>query len=675
MVNALSEPQKRRLLSELKHADNLLADIEAVLTASSSKAAFPKYRAELSPRQVKIIQDYVSRLRSQMLRVAEAFGIERGEPPFGAVHSIRTILAFLDIAFQELRPKHMRGYGEIPAESVAHLNGLADELQSIVARMDAYLASGLGSDLESRLERLAQAGADTSLLARLEKIIASYGLVEFREPLAMILDRVEHQSYEIALFGRVSTGKSSLLNHLLGEEILPVGVNPITAVPTRICYGPTPQATVWFADRPPERCPLARLAEFATEQFNPGNELHVTRVVVELPSRRLSEGVVFVDTPGLGSLATAGAEETRAYLPRCDLGVVLVDAASTLTHEDLATIQSLLEAGNPACLLLSKADLLAPGDRARAVDYITKEVEKALGLEVRVYPVSIMGEHAALLDRWIEEQIRPLYSRHKELAAESVARKTGALREAVEAALRARLERAGRASQAGAATARKLEASLRRAAGKLEEARKSCERQADELARAGRGVLRRAADSLLRNPEKGAGEALAHALTEAALSAGQVVREELHALAEELSGALEVAAASLGPPPTSEEDLANLIREMPHPDSAPFDVSVRPSLLARLSPAWESRRLQARLSRHAGEQVTSALTTYARLLSRWARRTIEEIQRAFDAQAEFYRAELARIAGAGETGAVDAEAIRRDLEELRSPAPAHAPQS
>jgi len=68
---------------------------------------------------------------------------------------------------------------------------------------------------------------------------------------------------------------------------------------------------------------------------------------VELPAAGLREGVVYVDTPGLGSLATAGAAETKAYLPRCDLGIVLIDAGSTLTQDDLATIQTLYEAGNP----------------------------------------------------------------------------------------------------------------------------------------------------------------------------------------------------------------------------------------------------------------------------------------------------------------------------------------
>jgi len=104
----------------------------------------------------------------------------------------------------------------------------------------------------------------------------------------------------------------------LQTNILPVGVTPVTAIPTRISHGPVAQAGVEFAEAQARIIDLSELAEYATEEKNPSNAKHVTRIVVKLPSSRLSEGVTFVDTPGLGSLAVAGAEETVAYLPRCD---------------------------------------------------------------------------------------------------------------------------------------------------------------------------------------------------------------------------------------------------------------------------------------------------------------------------------------------------------------------
>lgn len=198
------------------------------------------------------------------------------------------------------------------------LNGLVDEMVSAVEKLDSYLAQGLGQDLEARLDRLSKAGANVGLDKSLERIVNGQGFVEFRPTVSTILDRLESRSFEIALFGRVSSRKSSLLNHIVQNDILPVGVNPITAAPTRLVYGDAPRLTVSYADRNAERTGLARLAEFVSEQHNPGNYRHVTRVVVELPSARLRDGVVLVDTPGLGSLATSGAAETLAYLPRSE---------------------------------------------------------------------------------------------------------------------------------------------------------------------------------------------------------------------------------------------------------------------------------------------------------------------------------------------------------------------
>ena len=57
------------------------------------------------------------------------------------------------------------------------------------------------------------------------------------------------------------------------------------------------------------------LIEYASEERNPGNWKHVTGITVSVPSPRLREGVVLVDTPGIGSLAASGSAETFAIAP------------------------------------------------------------------------------------------------------------------------------------------------------------------------------------------------------------------------------------------------------------------------------------------------------------------------------------------------------------------------
>ena len=121
--------------------------------------------------------------------------------------------------------------------------------------------------------------------------------------------------------------------------------------------------------------------------------------------------------------------------------MVLVDAASTLNREDLGLLRSLYEAGVPAMVLLSKADLLTPADRDRMTAYVRDQVTRELGLDVPVHPVSTVGADEALLNHWFDREITPLLGQHRHLAESSLRRKIAGLRGAVTDALEALVER------------------------------------------------------------------------------------------------------------------------------------------------------------------------------------------------------------------------------------------
>jgi len=668
-VESLNESQRRHLLISVEYADKLLSDVEEILTAASSKSPFPKYQVDVTPAQSKVIRDYIARIRAQMLRVLEGQGIGVPGPQLGAIHCIRVALTFVRIALTEIGPEYMRGYGKVPESAITDLNGLVTELNTLVDKLDAYLREGLGQDLGARLERLQWAGDEADLLHKIERVISVQGLVELRSKLAIILDRLETQRFEIAVFGRVSSGKSSLLNHILEVNVLPVGVNPITAVPTRLVSGPESRLTVVFADRRVEHLEVTALPDFVTEQRNPSNSKGVTRVVVELPAPLLREGIVFVDTPGLGALATSGAAETRAYLPQCDLGIVLIDAGSTLDEEDLATIRALYEAGVPAFVLLSKADLLTQQDLESAVAYTAEQIRGHLGLALKVQPVSIVGDYAALSDAWFEEQIKPLYERHQKLAGESVRRKIAALRESVEAALRSKLDRVEGTRPPDVEVLRQVETELRRTAGRIPEETSACLRATEELEKLAPVALQEAASRIVgrwrqgRNAEAGIVTA---SVLETAAGAARQLYVRLDGLAKELAGALQRAARELNVTETpQEEELVLALREMPQLDFGGETLSFRRSpfvsVAAPLVKAW----MEKRLSQLLGQRIAEALRSYRRLVDAWVRRAVAEIQARFDSHADAYRAQLERLLGSSEPSPDIAEAIRRDLTDIQ----------
>jgi GTP-binding protein EngB required for normal cell division len=461
------------------------------------------------------------------------------------------------------------------------------------------------------------------------------------------------------------------LNHILEMDVLPVGVNPITAVPTRIVHGPEPRLTVAYLDKKTERMEITRLPEFVSEPFNPGNMKHVTRITVELPSNRLQDGVLFVDTPGLGSLATAGAAETLAYLPRCDLGVMLIDAGSTLSREDLSTLQSLYEAAVPAFVLLSKADLLTPEDRDRSVRYISDQLNSQLGLKLLVHPVSTKADHTRLLDEWFANEIEPLCERHQELGQESVRRKIGGLREAVEAALKVRLEIAEKGPRGENKSLGEAETQLRKATGKFEEVNSFCLRASDEIRDLGWMALSRSAADVAEQwfnkdeKETDARAIVMRNLTETAAEGANQVFNRIQGLAQDLSRALASAAGALEAKDVPrDEDFRSFVKEMPRLDPGPLEVVLERGFLAILGKAFTRRQIEKKLRERIGSAVDEAFQRYGRMLESWSRRTLAELHRQFDAHADGYRAQLERLGGAGIAGPEEAESIRRDLDAL-----------
>jgi len=670
--NSLNSNHERRLSVTCRHIDKLLAEMESTLNVSTSKLAFPQYVPDLSPAQRRVIEDYIGRIRSQLVRVLDGQAIERPPADIPVSRSLHSYLTFVDIATEELKPEYMRGYGEVPPAAAVELNGIAGELQGLVRQLDQYLMRGSRENLQERLQRLEQTGDEIPVLKKLESVISEHGLVEFRSTLSMILDRLEDNSFEIAIFGRVSSGKSSLLNAMLGIDVLPVGVTPITAVPTRLLYGETPVVHVWFANRTPEQFDIAHLPEFVAEQLNRGNEKHVTRIVVQLPSPRLREGIAFVDTPGLGSLATRGAAETLAYLPRCDLGVVLIDAGSTLTPDDLQTIQILYDAAIPAMVLLSKADLLTFEDRSRVIGYVKDHIKEELNLDLAARAVSVIAGSKDLVAQWFEEDIAPLYSQRQELKLRSIRRKLGALRQSVEMALRTRLRRKDQISPKKVEQLRVVEAELRQANGRLEEMKKTARGVANDLEYSSTRTLRFAAATVVESWSKQAAgdEAVPgivrNAVTWTVQEQTESLRRRMDAMAHKLHETLRATAKVLEVEDVpGEQEFAGVVREMPAFDPGELNIHLtRPFLFSLIGGNLSRSIVTKRLAGMIGGQLAKSLSAYHALLYDWSERTLAQIQRRFDAYANGYRAQVERLVGDHVSPAEQESTIRRDLEGL-----------
>jgi hypothetical protein len=109
------------------------------------------------------------------------------------------------------------------------------------------------------------------------------------------------------------------MNAIIGRDLLPTGVLPLTSAITVLKYSPKERLTIIKEGALfPEEVPLSSLAEYVTEKGNPGNAKKVARASLELPLPFLRRGLEFVDTPGIGSAIEANTATTYGFLPQSD---------------------------------------------------------------------------------------------------------------------------------------------------------------------------------------------------------------------------------------------------------------------------------------------------------------------------------------------------------------------
>lgn len=674
----MNDSHKRSFLFGFLDIHRRMAEIEAMLAQSLTPSAFSQHVGDLSPTERRVIQDYFARVRSTMLACLEETGIPLETRQTSLRWALQCGMIFLDIAVAEMSPDRLGGYGPLDAAGQAQAVKIQQELTRVFNRVATYLRQGLGQDLEKRLARLEAAPASVETLTVLDRIITRRGLVEFRPQLDLIVRRLEAPQFEIAVFGRVSSGKSSLLNHIVGRDVLPVGVTPITAVPTRLVRGEKPAAIISFAELPPRSVPMEELAHYASEEGNPGNQKHVIGILVQLPAPRLREGVVLVDTPGVGSLARSGSAETFAYLPRCDLGVVLLGAASSLTPDDLDLLRLLYEAGIPAQVVLSKADLVTPADRQKTADYVREHIRREHGLDLPVHPVSTVGADELLLTRWFEHEVEPLLARHRSLTEASLRRKIAHLQESVAAVLQTLLARqeAGRPDGRAPDSMRSLRQYMDDADEVIRQTQLRCRDWTMEEPALLEIVVNDAAQAVVTSVGKPGTEddlPVLIVLQRVLAQRDQMAQEVVTTLQRTLAGILDSlrqSAPLAHADATSIRDLA--FRGLPAHDLAPFREKlrwVRPwwaSPFARLA-VWTIRR---DLQKHLGLTLREQIELHDRQLQAWLKACVGQLVDLYEAQAEVFREQARLLAGVPEDGRppVDLEELRADLSALEQPA-------
>ena len=232
---------------------------------------------------------------------------------------------------------------------------------------------------------------DSQRLSRLAQIAEELGESSTAADVQQLIARVSEGRFFVACIGQFKRGKSTLLDALVGEPILPTGVVPVTTVPTVLRYGERRSARVlignnWRAIKPEE------LARYVSEELNPENKKQVGGVEVFLPAPLLASGMCLVDTPGIGSVFAGNTETTRDFIPQIDAAILVVGADPPISGEELALVEAVAANVDEIVVVLNKIDRVSVAERDQAAAFAAKVLASRLKKPVgRIYELSALN--------------------------------------------------------------------------------------------------------------------------------------------------------------------------------------------------------------------------------------------------------------------------------------------
>ncbi len=183
--------------------------------------------------------------------------------------------------------------------------------------------------------------------------------------------RLKRPSTIVCVVGEFKQGKSSLINAMLGQVVCPVDDDLATSAITLVRYGDSPGVTVRRTEgdkQVTEKTTIDQLDQWVSEAGNPGNVKGVERVEISVTSPLLKQGLVVVDTPGMGGLGAGHAAATLSFLPFADGLIFASDASSELSAPEVDFLRRATELCPTVMFALTKIDLYPEWQRIMDLD-------------------------------------------------------------------------------------------------------------------------------------------------------------------------------------------------------------------------------------------------------------------------------------------------------------------
>jgi len=279
---------------------------------------------------------------------------------------------------------------------------------------DLERVSRVRSEFAERLNNIAQTLQESELES--EQKSGKLGLETDIIDLNLASKNLRQGVFRLMILGDLKRGKSTLLNALIGEKLLPSDVNPCTALITVLRYGNNKKVTVYFKDgQPPEQLDFDTFKEKYTIDSDEAKRLqqnerlafpNVEYALVEYPLSILEKGIEIIDSPGLND-TEARNKLALNYLNNCNAILFVFRAIQPCTLEERRYLENYIKDRNLTVFFLVNAwdeitkELIDPEDEEELAKAETKirtvfrtnlsEYTKANGIDIyeeRVFEVS-----------------------------------------------------------------------------------------------------------------------------------------------------------------------------------------------------------------------------------------------------------------------------------------------
>lgn len=205
--------------------------------------------------------------------------------------------------------------------------------------------------------------SEIRLLSDIAETIGELGenAAEDRQRLLDVAQDLRDLFFLVVVIGEFNSGKSTFINALLGDDLLPVGVTPTTEMIELIRYSET------INRRPKMRDDAIR------EWSHPNTG---------------APGVALVDTPGTGSVFQKHEKTAKAFLHRSDLVIFVISAKRALAETERLYLELAKQYGKKIILVVNQIDLLAPPERIEVRRFVERQLDDLLGLKPLIFMVS-----------------------------------------------------------------------------------------------------------------------------------------------------------------------------------------------------------------------------------------------------------------------------------------------